>query len=124
MVLTITQTAAFFEDDAQMAIPRATVAQMAHKGITTVSDLSDFDEKSLQRIANNLRRPGGRILDPTPGAPAGTMISTPPFVFGAKSQARLEIACHLLRFYETIGRPLTAANIKWDKVMKRFGTLW
>ena len=107
-----------------MAIPKETVTQMSNEGITTVSDLVDFDEKSLQRIANNLRRPGGRIPDPTPGAPAGTTIPTPPFVFGAKSQSRLEVACNLIRFYETIGRPLTASNLKWTNVMRRFGTLW
>ena len=107
-----------------MAVTRATVAQMALEGIITVSDLTDFDEKSLQRIASNLRRPGGRIADPTPGVPVGVTISTYPFVFGAKLQAHLEVACHLLRFYETIGRPLTAVNIKWDKVMKCFGMLW
>ena len=112
MVLTTTQTAAFFEDDTQMAIPRATAAQMALEGITTGSDLTDFDEKSLQWIASNLRRSGSRIADPTPGAPSGSTISTPPFVFGAKLQAHLEVACHLFRFYETIDRPLTAANIK------------
>ena len=63
-------------------------------------------------------------MDPTHGTPMGATISTPPSVFGAKLQAHLEVACHLLRFYETIGRPLTAVNIKWDKVMKRFGMLW
>ena len=73
MVLTAAQVTAFFEDAAQMAIPNATVVQLANEGINTVDDLSEFDKTSIEAIAHNLRRP-----------PAGN-----PFVFGAKSQKRL-----------------------------------
>ena len=124
MVLTNAQTTAFFENANQMAIPHATVMQLRNEGITAVDDLEEFDADSLAQIANNLRRPGGRIPDPTPGAPPGATIPTPPFVFGAKSQMRLEAACDLVRFYRTIGRPLTAANIAWDPVMRNFCEIW
>ena len=124
MVLTAAQTANFFEQANQMAIPLATLIQLGNEGILTVGDLVDFDKDSLAQIASNLRRPGGRIPDPTPGAAAGATIPTPPFVFGAKSQARLEVACDLIRFYETIGRPLTAANIAWQPIMRHFGEIW
>ena len=106
-----------------MAIPHATVLQVSHEGIDTVSDLAEFDKSPLKQIADNLRRPGGRIADPSPGAGAGATIPTPPFVFGAKSQMRMEVACNLIRFYDTIGRPLTAANLKWD-VMYKFGLIY
>ena len=121
MVLTNAQTSAFFQDADQMAIPVATVLQLQSEGITTVQDLADFDKDSLVQIADNLRRPGGRILDPN--NPLAT-IPTPPFVFGAKSQMRLEVACNLIRFYDTIGRPLTAANIAWNPIMSCFGEIW
>ena len=124
MVLTNAQITAFFEGANQMAIPHDTVVQLGHEGMRTVGDLVDFDKDSLAQIASNLRRPGGRIPDPTPGAVAGATIPTPPFVFGAKSQARLEVACDLIRFYETIGRPLTASNITWQPVMRNFGEIW
>ena len=124
MVLTVAQTSAFFTNANQMAMPAATVAQLANEGISTVSDLVDFDKDSLQQIASNLRRPGGRIPDPDPNAPRGATIPTPPFVFGAKSQMRLGVACNLVRFYETIGRPLTASNISWNPIMSRFGEIW
>ena len=121
MVLTNAQTTAFFQNANQMAIPVQTVAQLHNEGITTVPDLVDFDKDSLRQIADNLRRPGGRIQDPND---PNSTIPTPPFVFGAKSQMRLEVACHLIRFYETVGRPLTAANISWEPVMRRFGEIW
>ncbi len=97
MVLTAAQTTLFFEDNAQMGIPHATVLQLQNEGISTVDDLIDFDKDTLQQVADNLRRPGGRIQDPTPGAVLGATIPTPPFVFGAKSQKRLLAACDIVR---------------------------
>ena len=108
MVLTAAQVTAFFEDAAQMAIPNATVVQLANEGINTVDDLSEFDKTSIEAIAHNLRRP-----------PAGN-----PFVFGAKSQKRLIVACDLVRYYETVGRNITVANIQWNTVMKNFEVQW
>ena len=65
-----------------MGIPNATVIQMQLEGIASVDDLTDFDKDSLHQLADNLRRPGGHVPDPNPGAAAGAMIRTPPFVFG------------------------------------------
>jgi hypothetical protein len=108
MVFTVAQTTLFFEDAAQMAIPNATVVELVNEGINTVADLSEFDKDTIGQIAYNLRRP-----------PAGA-----PFVFGAKSQKRLIVACELVRYYETTGRALTAANIQWNTVMKNFEIQW
>ena len=124
MVLTAGQTTAFLENANQMALPHRTVLQLQHEGILTVGDLQDFDKECLSQIAETLRRPGGRIPDPNIGAVVGTTIPTPPFVFGAKSQMRLRVACDLIRYYITTSRPLTAANIQWDPVMSRFKELW
>jgi hypothetical protein len=95
MVLTAAQTTAFFEGANQMGIPNATVVQLVNEGISEVDDLSEFDRDSLQQVADNLRRPGGRIPDPTAGAAPGATIPTPPFIFGAKSQQRLLAACDI-----------------------------
>ena len=64
MVLTNAQTTAFFENADQMAIPRATVLRLAQEGITSADDLLEFDKSSINQIADNLRRPGGRVPDP------------------------------------------------------------
>ena len=106
MVLTALQTQNFFEQPAQMAIPNATVAQLANEGIESVNDLIDFDKDSLEQVASNLRRPPG-------GAEA--------FTFGAKSLKRLIVACDLVRYYETVGRNLTAANLQWTPILRNFG---
>ena len=98
MVLTTAQTTAFFEHADQMGIPHVTVVQLQAEGITSVSDLADFNKDSLQQLADNLRCPGGRVPDPYPAAQPGSTIPTPPFVFGAKSQRRIAVACALVKY--------------------------
>lgn len=104
-----------------MGIPLQTFQQMQAEGIADVDDLGEFDKDGLANLADNLRRPPGRIPDPNGG---GATIPTPAFVFGAKSQKRLKVACDLVRYYETVGRELTAANIRWFNVMKNFEIQW
>ena len=77
MVLTAAQTTAFFESPDQMGIPHATMVQMQQDGIQLVADLADFEKELLQQLADNLRKPGGRIADPDPNAPVGATIPTP-----------------------------------------------
>ena len=79
---------------------------------------------SLQQLADSLRKPGGRIVDPDPNAPAGATIPMPAFTYGAKSQKRLTVTCDLTRYYQTVRRDLTAANIQWNQVMSNFEIWW
>ena len=124
MVLTTAQMTTFFQHTEQMGIPHTTVVQLQSKGIAVVTDLADFDKTSLQQLADNLRHPGGCVPDPNPGAPPGATIPTPPFVFGAKSQKCIAITCDLVRYYATVGRELTAANLQWSTIMKNFEIQW
>ena len=124
MVLTSAQTTASFEHADQMGITHVTVVELQSEGITSVSDLADFNKDSLQQLADNLRCPGGRVPNPNPAAQPGSTIPTPPFVFGAKSQRRIAVACDLANYYRTLGRDLTAANLQWNTVMKNFNVQW
>ena len=124
MVLAAAQTTAFFERPDQMGIPHATMVQMQLEGIQSIADLTDFEKDSLLQLANNLRKPGGRIPDPAPKAPAGATIPMPAFTYGTKSQKRLTVACELIRYYQIVGRDLTAANIQWNQVMSNFEIQW
>ena len=78
----------------------------------------------LQQLADNLRKPGGRVPDPDPNAALGATIPMPAFTYRAKSQKRLTVACDLVRFYQTVGRNLTTANIQWNQVMSNFEIQW
>ena len=108
MVLTAAQTTSFFENANQMAIPHATVMELRNEEINTMDDLEEFDKDQLDQVAQNLRRPahGGAA-----------------FTLGAKSQKRL-VTGNLVKYYTTVGRPLTAANIQWFNVMKNFAEQW
>ena len=75
-------------------------------------------------MADNLRRPGGRVPEPNPAAQPGSNIPTPPFDFGAKSQGRIAISCDLVNYYRTADRDLTAANLQWNTMMKNFDVQW
>jgi hypothetical protein len=101
MPLTGAQQTAFFEDAAQMSIPKATVVQLQQEGIDNIDDLVDFDEDTIEQIAADLRRPAGKVPDPNPRAAAGAAVLTQPFVLGAKSQQRLIFAAKLIRLYNT-----------------------
>jgi hypothetical protein len=112
MVFTLAQTTSIFQEpNNQMAIPAAMRAQLATEGTVNVDDLAQFDAENLKQIADNLRRPSSRVgVDPD--EPDGATMPTPPFVFGAKSLDRLKPSSELVRYYEAIGRDLTAANIR------------
>ena len=111
MVLIAAQTTTFFEHADQMGIPHATMIQLQSEGITLVSDLVDFNTTSLQQLADNLRQLGGHVPDPNPAAQPGSTIPTPPFVFGAKSQRHIAVACNLVKYYITVSHDLTVANL-------------
>ena len=115
MVLSAAQTTAFWE--IELALPTATRVQLVQEGLTDISDLTEIDSENLKQIADNLRRPAGTMIGPN-DANGARMIPIPPFVFGAKSQLRMKAAIKLLRFYETVGRVHTAANLRWNPVIK------
>ena len=118
MVFTNAQTTSFFEDADQMALSNRTRVQLAQEGITNVVDLSDFDDATLKQVSENLKRPGGTVNA------QGAIVPTPPFVLGAKSYLRIKAATKLVKYYETVGRDISAANMKWDPVMKTFIEHW
>ena len=62
--------------------------------------------------------------DPNPGAAPGAKISTPSFVFGAKSQKGLVVSIRLISYYEIVVLPTSAANVQWNPVMKNFKVHW
>ena len=112
MVLINVQTTAFFTEATQMAIHAGTLVRMEQEGIEIVDDLGEFQKASLKQVFDNLRNLGGRIPNPDPNAAQGATIPMPPFTFGAKSLLRMTITCDIVRYYETVGRALTAANIR------------
>ena len=67
---------------------------------------------------------GGQVPDPNLTAAAGTMIPTPAFIFGMKSQMRLSVTCDLICYYKTTGCDWMAANMRWTQVDRNFDIQW
>ena len=124
MVLTAAQTTAFFENPDQLGIPHETMVKSNDREFKWLQILVSFEKQELQQLADNLRKPVGRIPDPNPNAAPGTTIPMPAFTYGANPQKRLTVACDLVRYYQTVGRDLTAANIQWNQVMSNFEIQW
>ena len=108
------------DNDDHIGIPQETVLQTQNKGITTITDLVEFDKDTTNQISDNLYHPSGRIPDLTSGAAVGAKTPTPPFMFGAKSQNIILTACDLMRYHKTTTRPLTPGNISWNPIMRNF----
>ena len=107
------------EDGAHMGIPHDTVNKLQNEVISVADDLIDFNKSTIYQIADNLRCPVGRITDPNPEASLGAKTTTPPFVFWSKSHNLLVLSAKILRYYETFGRPNSAANVQWNPVMNK-----
>ena len=116
---------AFFTEAAQMGLTDATRAQIATEGIVVVDDLQDFDKETFRQLADNLRRPGGRVLHPDAAQAAlGVTIPTPPFVFGAGSQKRLTVMANLVRYYFSVAVATSATNMVWTTIGRNFEQQW
>ena len=124
MVFTVNQTIAFYEDNKQIYLPQATRLQLVNEGLEHIHDLLQFNGELIRGIADNLRRPGGRIPNTDPNASPGDMIPTPPFLFRANSQMCLKAETVILHYYETVGRESTAANMRWTTTTKSFVENW
>lgn len=123
MPLSDAEIKAFFEDEGQMGLSAATAAKLITEGIEHPSDLAEFDKDTLKQVAENLRKHGDMMDDPDKNAPKGSKIPKV-YVLGAKSLKRLLEISELIRFYETIGRRLTAENIMYDPTCKDFTEQW
>ena len=129
MVLTAAQTTAFFTGPAQMALSARTYNQLATEGITSVEDLSEFEDADFKQLAYNLSHPPATLRAApaaVAGGPAGpaVLVPTEPFVLGAKSLCHLKIAAQAVRYYESVQRPLTAGSMDFATTLRNFDTQW
>ena len=99
-----------------MGIHPATCAKLKEEGITKPKDLIDFDKDTLHQVAENLRKA------PIPRTDKSQPVAH--YVFGAKSNKRLLEAADLVRFYDTIGRELTADGLQYETVIRDFSEQW
>lgn len=134
MVYTAAQQTQFFQDPAQMNIPAATRLQLIQEGITFVNDLAELTEDNLKIISDNFCCPTGQVPDPNAdlaqhapvllGSPPLPTIAQLPFVFGAILYNHIKVSAELIRYYQTVGRPLSVANMQWNPIGCSFEHHW
>jgi hypothetical protein len=110
MVFTAAQLTAFFTDADQMALVDATRVQLATiEGISDPSHLAGHKEDSFKQISRSLSRPAN---------------GHGPYVLGAMSLHRLMVTSDLVRYYNSIGRDLTPANVFYATTGNSFDTCY
>ena len=97
----------------------ASVVRVTHEGITDFRSLVDFDKETLQ----NLPRVCKQKIDAI-AADAANNILAEPEVPGANvssiSVQRLIVASNAARYYHSIGRTMTTANMHYTNILINF----
>lgn len=109
MVFTQAQQTAFYTDPAQMGIPATLYnPHLINQGIQTADDLLECDDELLDNVYKQISRM------PPPAPPAA------PFIFSAKSLARIKTAARAVRFYDCVDRTLTPGIMQWTPTLSAF----
>ena len=103
----------FFE--IELGTPEATVERLAEEGIERPEDLVEFSLADIKTMVADLRRPGGS----EPDGDAGGTVPTFPFKFGAKATLRLQNACDVVKYYETLWYDMSADVLVYDPAIKK-----
>eukprot|EP00957_Ditylum_brightwellii_P072254 5492416-Ditylum_brightwellii.AAC.1 len=124
--LTKEQTNSFFTSSRQIEVSKETLAQLGQEGIKKVKDLVEFSKDILKQVAENLKRLGGRTKNPDKekGNNNPSTIPQTPYLFGVRTQKRLQEALELTRYYATVGHCLTVSNTVYKTVIQSFTNQW
>ena len=91
MVFTAAQITSFFEDADQCGLSNRTrVSSLYVEGVTSMDDLSDWEDEDWDRWATSCKKPD-KVLS------GGTLVEQQAYQLTAKSLKRLKIASSLVR---------------------------
>eukprot|EP00957_Ditylum_brightwellii_P156880 11940212-Ditylum_brightwellii.AAC.1 len=81
-----------------MEVTKETLIHLGHKGIKKVEDLAEFSKENWEQVAENLKRPGGRMTNPDKEHGNDNPSTGPqtPYPFGVRTQKRLLEASELV----------------------------
>eukprot|EP00957_Ditylum_brightwellii_P128860 9829842-Ditylum_brightwellii.AAC.1 len=124
--LTKDQTTFFFTNTKQMEMMKETLTQLSLEGIKKVEDLAEFRKDNWKQVTENLKHSRSRMknLDKVHGNKNPSTIPQTPYLFGVRTQKRLQEASELTRYYITVGRRLTVANTTYATVIRSFTDQW
>ena len=100
------------------------------EGLTTLDDLSSFDDEGIKTLCASVRKPGGLIPDPNAPPPAvgrgarnqnqgpQAMIANPGFKIPAICERRMKDAAYTAKYYEMIGRGISSDSLSADRILE------
>ena len=124
MVLTAAQTTAFFCDGIRWEFHKQRWPNSRLKGSRQSLIRWISRKKHCNKWRTTFGSPEDGYQTPTLLQQQGIQSQHPLFVFDAKSQHRLMVACELVHYYNTIRHDLSAGNMRWSNVMKNFEIQW
>ena len=104
----------FFE--VELGVPELAVTRLAAEGIKLPEDMIEITSENTKTVVANLRRPGER----EPDGEAGRTFPNSPFKFEAKETLRLQNACDIMEYYETLRHDVPTGALVRDVVIKIF----
>eukprot|EP00957_Ditylum_brightwellii_P183880 14006258-Ditylum_brightwellii.AAC.1 len=124
--LTKEQTNTLFKSSRQMEVLKEMLAQFGQEGIKKVKDLPDFSKDNWKQVAVNLKCPQGRMknLDKKKGNDNPSTIPQTLYLFGVRTQKRLQEALELTIYYSMVGHRLTVSNTVYETVIWSFTNQW
>ena len=97
----------------------AAVIRITYEGISNFESLADFDKKSIESLPRTCKETIIAIAEDVPNG-----IAAEPEVPGSNlssiSVRRLIVAMHAVKFYSSIGRTVTTANMHWKDTLSTF----
>lgn len=93
----------FYTQASQMGLDAAIVPELTNDGMRNIDT---FDAYHLEDLINIQKR-----INRDPALPH----------FGQHSLMRLATACDAVRYYDEVGRPITAEMMRWSTRLRRFG---
>ena len=98
-----------------MGLTNHTRVFLQSEGITDVEDLSEFTTSdSWNQLLENCKRPP-QVTDED-----GNLTSQAAFCIGAKSLRRLKVAAKCVKYYQDIGRDVSANSMMWNTRLSAF----
>ena len=81
-----------------------------------LDQLSTFEPNDINVMCSAARKPGGMINDPTTVGEPVRQIQNPGVTVPAILQLKLKTSVTAARFYEDVGRPITAQIMEWTRI--------
>ena len=82
------------------------------QGVDSIDELKFLNDKEVEGLCNNIRKPGGMMPNPNAGVQGEpAMIRNPGQGVSARAENNLKLCCYFIRHRERISRSVTADQI-------------